>query len=308
MKWIKFYPLWICVMLAALLWYVFYLSNTVTLEIKLKVDYKNVPHGYVVTKGSDKVIPLIFNVKGNEVNSLKKSFEDVSLSVDMKQLHVDSILPSQTITYSPALMVKQQIMDYHKNNAVFEMGTDSADVVIERAVAKKLPLIDNFTYSLPQGVMITNNSGLSADSVVVVGLMSDIFDLTAVNTPKKNLGQVWQNVSFTVDLGEELKDVTVIPQKVTYSLSVSQFTENDVKIPLSVENDSCNYEFFPDEIDVKYNVAVKDYGLVSPSMFSVKLDFADNSNMAIVILESSPEFIDIIDISPKYVQYLIFKR
>ncbi len=307
MKWIKSYHFWTCVVIALFAWFISYLLKPMDFFLKLGLNYKNIPEGYVITEGENKKISLSFNIKGNEVNDVRNYYSNLNIDVDLNQLTYNPIKEDSSIisySFSPSAVVKNQLLSYHKSNVAFEILTDSITIYLQQSSSKKVPIIDGFTYTLPSSYMKLNTSGFNVDSVTISGLQKNIDNIDSLVLGNKKLGFISKNTQLTVYPEKNLKNVKVTPNVLEYNIDIDLFTENEISIPIQVA-DGVHYKFFPNNLQIKYNVPVKDFFKVKSYMFKYQLEFVENSNICYLYLTEYPNFISLIDFFPSKFEYYI---
>ncbi|MGI6718761.1 MAG: hypothetical protein ACOX4D_06425 [Bacteroidales bacterium] len=307
MKWIKSYHFWTCVVISLFSWFIFYLLKPMNFNVKLGLNYKNIPDGYVITEGENKKINLSFNIKGNEVNDIRNYYSNLNLYVDLNKLSYQPIKEDSSIisfSFSPSSVVKNQLLSYHKSNVAFEILTDSITILLQKSASKKIPIVDGFSYTIPSSYMKLTTSGFNVDSVTITGLQKDIDKIDSLVLGNKKLGYIRKNLQMTVYPEKNLNNIKVTPNMLEYNIDMDLFTENEISIPIQVAN-GLNYKFFPNNLLIKYNVLVKDFFKVKSYMFKYKIEFVDNSNICYVHLTDYPNFIKLIDCFPTKFEYYI---
>lgn len=104
------------------------------------------------------------------------------------------------------------------------------------------------------------------------------------------------------DVFSETKEVEVF-------IDVEKFTESEVTIPINTLNIS-NIHLFPDEVKIRYIVAMKDYSNISNMSFNVEIDTTDfrNKDRIPLRLAVSPSNTKVTNISPSEVNYIMINH
>jgi hypothetical protein len=134
-----------------------------------------------------------------------------------------------------------------------------------------------------------------------------------VSTKEVKFKKLNQKVSKKVSL-IPINQVSFSKRYVMLSLPVEKYTEITVKVPVTIDNqpDSVKLLFIPKAVDVKCNVVLSKYFTLSPSMFKADVDYTQiNSSLSKKLkikLSMVPDFVKLVDYTPKYVEYIIEKR
>ena len=150
------------------------------------------------------------------------------------------------------------------------------------------------------------------DSVVISGSYKKINTIKFVET---------EPCKFT-DLEDTLKTKCKIKpiqatktsvKNVEVIIPIEKYTEKSFKIPVKVKNcpDSLNLVTFPNEINLTYKVVLSKFKTAEPEDFNVSVDYnniKENNEKLKINLESAPDFIKSVQLTPKYVEYIIEKK
>jgi hypothetical protein len=309
LRWLKSYPFWVCILLASVLWYLYYLFNPASFSVKLEIECSGLKSGYIVSSQSAHYVPVSFTVEGKDVNRVRDEFSKFVVSVDLGSVDLSTADSIVKVAYLLTPIVKQQINNAQKSNLQFDIKSDSLYLTIEKVSSKKVPLKDEFEFTLPNGYMPLHSSGYSVDSVVVSGLVSDLDKVDYISCGRKKLGKIKEKKIFIFYPERYYRKLIIDPDTLLYVVDVDNFTENIITVPINFSDSIYEYKFFPSEINIRYNVSVHDYFVVTPSMFGMNVIFDDSSsNIAYILVDRCPSFIDIVDFYPTVYEYLMFEK
>ena len=278
------------------------------MNVRVRLEYINVPNNYVLTHRSSDYVNVEFNVVGEEVNQIRSLLRNANVYINLKDIYSNN---NDIINYSfsPVSSVKSQLKEYLDNYTDFQVATDSVNITLEKSVSKRVPIRDEFEYVISSGYMKLPDSGFSTDSVTISGLPQIVGDIDYVSFGHKILGEIKSSYSHEYDFSRYYSNIIVDPSSVVYTINIAEFTETNVKLCIS---DFCggNYLFFPDSVNIKFNVSLADYVMITPLLFKIKVNFPEHNinndyNKAYISLVEFPDYIDVVDVTPNIVDYLI---
>lgn len=282
------------------------MSNDTTLTMRVGFEYVDVPDGYVITEQSSDFAKVQFELRGAEVNDVVDAIRGFNTVISMKDVVVDSN-DVFVYTYSPSADIKTQVNDELAMTVDYTVITDSVMLTLQKAETKTVKVVDNLTFALSLGYVLMPNSGLSVDSVTITGLKSDVDEIDDIVLQYSLLGKKSAPFEKTFDLEESYPQFKIEPQVVKYMADIEECTEGTVALKLS-DYAGHNIMFFPDSINVIYQVPLNKYRNVSASDFETQILFPDGEyNKAAVEVNSKSADIIVFDVTPYVVEYLIFE-
>lgn len=195
---------------------------------------------------------------------------------------------------------------------VVDVLPDTIYFKFSEMVRRRLPVEPNLTIKTEQQYILSDRITVSPDSVLVSGPAKVIDTLPAIITQAFNR----ENLSDTLesDIGlVPCKYVSYEPSVVHVSIPVERFTEMIVEVPVKVTNlpGDVFIKTFPSTVKVTCHVALSKYSMVKPEMFRAEANYMSlkdaNDSKLKISLSEYPDYIELIDYSPKKVDYLIEK-
>ena len=181
--------------------------------------------------------------------------------------------------------------------------------IADKIVHVKADIQTDFEPQFMQSGEIT----LEPQEITISGPKSVIDTIKIVRTKQIKFKKLNQKVTKKLSL-IPVNQVSFSDRTVILSLPVEKYTEITVKVPVEIENqpDNVRLMFIPRTIDVKCNVVLSKFFTLKPVMFKAVVDYGLISNSLNkklkVKLKMVPEFINLIDYYPKYVEYIIESR
>jgi len=278
------------------------------------IRYENLPKGKVLVGEPPRRIQL--RVKAFGYTLLK---EKMSAALSPIELDLGKHL-SQSFEGSK---VKQFILTYRlRNSIVKQFGSeillegiepDTLYVELSDMVNKMVRIHPQVEVDYEQQYMASGDLTLEPDSIAISGPKSVIDTIKLVNTKQVKFKNLNQRVLERIQI-IPINQVTFSTRSVTLSIPVEKYTEITIKVPVDIENqpDSVKLMFIPKTIDVKCNVVLSKYFILKPIMFRAVVNYNLISNSLTkkmkVRIVAVPDFVNLVDFSPKYVEYIIEKR
>jgi YbbR domain-containing protein len=153
---------------------------------------------------------------------------------------------------------------------------------------------------------------INPDSILVSGPDYIIDTLSGLETLTTDLGVISRSKVLAVDM-KESKNLYFKQNKVKVSFDIEQFTEKTIQVPITISNlpENLTLQTFPPNIQLICQVGLSNYEKLQSNYFKAQVDFKEISQAVSdrlkVDLVKQPEFIRVVNFSPKTVEYLIEK-
>jgi len=299
---------------STVIWYLSKLSHEYSTMLSYPVRYENFPTGKVLVGEPPRKIQLKVKAFGYTLLKCKLSAALSPIDLDLSK-HL-----SQSFEGSKA---KHFILTYRIRNGVAkELGSeillegiepDTLFVELADMVEKKVQVKPTFEATFERQYMQSGNFSIEPDIIKISGPKSILDTISVIKTKPVKFKDLNQKITKKISL-VPIRQVIFSNRSVQFTLPVEKYTELTIKVPVEVENQPDNIKLLviPKSIDVKCNVVLSKYFGLKPNMFKAVVDynFIENSlNKKLKVkLISVPEFVGLVDFTPKYVEYIIEKR
>lgn len=299
---------------STIIWYLSKLSHEYSTTLAYPIRYESLPKGKVLVGEPPRKIQL--RVKAFGYTLLK---EKMSAALSPIELDLNKHL-SQSFEGSKA---KQFILTFRLRNSVIKQlgseilleGIEPDTLFVElAAIADKVVQVKpDLQTDFEQQYMQSGDLYLEPQEITISGPKSVIDTIEIVKTKQIKLKKLNQKFTKKISL-IPINQVSFSSRSVILSLPVEKYTEITVKVPVEIENQPDNVKllFIPRTIDVKCNVVLSKYFNLKPMMFKAVVDYSLISNSLNkklkVKLSTVPEFVNLVDFNPKYVEYIIENR
>ncbi len=297
-----------CFFIALFSWGILKLSKTYTLQLKYNIVYTHLPQEYQIDQKSDTVITI--SIKDNGYNLLFDSDLNPSnpLYIDVSsfiQKNSNSIsIPSKALVFA--------LTNQKKINEITNI--DSIKLFYNRRFQKKVPVYSLIKYQPKKQFFVNDSVTISPDSVWVYGNKEDLDKINHVSTNNAFLEELETSYLGRFSLKTNTRNVNPIeiyPSFTNIYIPVEKYTESVVHCKIDNSyNENFELKTFPNVATITFHVGVSKYKEITDSNFLAKLDFSKQKtgNRAPLIIQKSPKNINIVKISPDFVDYLIIKK
>jgi len=301
--------------IATIFWFLNALDKEYTTMVNYPVRYINLPENKVLTNKLPEQFTLKVNAFGFGLIRYKLSSAFLSNPFDVG-FYTNNRLKSNTLqNYS---LATSQIMnrfekDLPSSIRLISIFPDTILFEFSPIVEKKVQIKSRVSSSFEQQYMLDGAISLEIDSIVVKGPSSKLDSIDFVETEELILKKINKTVKRDVNL-KLIKGVEFSQRKIEITVPVEQFTEEEMNIPVKVNDlpDSLLLRLFPGDVKVSYFVGFKKHDKVSADLFDIRVDYnqtsEDGSNKLKVELLNNPDFVTNVRYYPQEVTYLIEKK
>ncbi len=285
------------------------LSDNYTVAFQYQLHIVDVPKDRWLTETEAKPLRLMVNTTG--FNLLKINY----LESNVRELDISLL----TVPYRKTSNDRYYILienlfpvlasDLNVEESNLETSVTEINFVLEGQLSVDLPVI------LRQNIRFKEQFGgygpakIDPEFVKVYGSESVLDTMQAIYTEILTLKGIDESISENVQLSFNPKLVIPEFQEVKVDLTVERFTENALTIPVLKPLNS-RIKLFPENVQVFFQVAMKDFNLVNSNHFTISADtsgIATRQKFLPVKLINSPENIRFSRIEPSQLEYLIVK-
>ncbi|MGM5471048.1 YbbR-like domain-containing protein [Flavobacteriaceae bacterium LMO-SS05] len=285
------------------------LSKKYTENIALDFTYVNLPEQRVITLDSSPKCYAVVSDYG--FNLLSYHFKKHSIQIDFSK---DAFVKDSHyvwVTRKNRYKINAQL------GAALEVISIEPDTIIfpfETLFAKKVPVVLNSKISFKSGYDTLNNYSVKPDSVNVIGTVSEVSQVTRVETEVLNLKDVSSPINKELFLKKlDKSNLKFSTKSVNVSAKVEKFTEGTLEVPISIVNKplDVSINYFPKTIKVYYYVSLNNYKNIKPLDFKVECDFSEIANTNTTFftpkLVKTPELVKNVRMKQNKVEFILMQ-
>lgn len=292
--------------ISALMWLIIKLSNNYIVTLPFNIEIIEQPVNQTLPENNYSIEAAI-EASGYKLLNYYLSPERLrGIVVSLKDTKYKK---TEDDKYSFATVtIKELIANLMKINAN-EVSVKENDFIFTmyRLASKRVKVVPKTNISFDSQFNFYGEPSVTPDSITISGAYNTIKDIYFVNTNTLTKRNVRSSLSQSVGLQLD-DDVFSETKEVEISIEVEKFTESEVTIPINTLNIS-NIYLFPNEVKIRYIVAMKDYSNISNLSFNVEIDSTDfrNRDRLPLKLVVSPSNTKVTSISPSEVNYIMTK-
>ena len=219
-------------------------------------------------------------------------------------------------SYLLSNQIRQQVVNQlDATEQLLGIRPDTIFFRLDKVIRIEVPVKANLSLKFRQQYQLYDSIKITPSTVSIRGPESLIDTIDWVSTVRKDLTELDENINITLALDKPFSNdlVSYSADEVELIIPVEEFTEAVVERPVVVQGFSPEQRIktFPEMVQVKYIVALKDYQRVDPSNFQVFVspDTATErygSKLRITGTEFPP-FVRITSIDPSELDYIIIE-
>ncbi len=299
------------VVISAIFWFLSAMNRTYTTKIDYNVKFIDFPEDLRPTSSVPEKLLVTVKAYGYDlIGQTGNSHHPLEISI--KKYAVKDKNDKSKLILSTQLLSNKFFPDAEGINIV-AVDPEKIFFKVEKLSTKEVPVKANIDFSCEALYMQSDKIKIIPDSVIVSGTEKTIKRILFAETEAMK----FPNLNDTLKTVAKIKPVNNVrfsANKVKIIIPVEKYTENSVSIPLQVKNcpDSLKIITFPDEITVTYKVVLSQFKFVNTKDIKLSVDYNDIKNKHAkklkVNIDSYPEFIKSVQISPEFIEYIIEKK
>ncbi len=285
------------------------MSKDYSSDIRYKIHFQNTPSDQIITDIYDSVIYVQIDSRGFDLLNqvyLKKSR---TINIDLTNIRIHNKRYSAG-NYVLSESILGQIRNQSEfSNQINRISPDTLFLKVQNTVSKEVEVKLNMDIIPRKQHYVYGDISQSIKTVMVNGPFSIIDTIKFITSEYIKLEDVQEDQNFDLPLVNPFKkeQVKFSIDTVKVSIQIQEYTESTANIPITIINNSkARIKLFPESVNVRYLVALKDFERITKDMFSAVINFNSNSlSNQQVKLDHYPPLVKIIDYEPKSVEYLI---
>ena len=202
---------------------------------------------------------------------------------------------------------------FNKSVRLVSSSVDQINFIIEQYESKKVPVELKLELDYKSGFDSFYEYKLSKDSIMITGPSSLIDTINMIQTHKLVLNQIDSEINTKIRIKPpENNNITHSDTGIDFQLKVEKFTEESIKVPVTIVNIDNNMKinYYPKVVSVLYRVSIREYKSINPMDFRVECDLntinRDNS-VLISSITKKPGNVRKSRIENNQIQYVIIE-
>jgi YbbR domain-containing protein len=304
----KVITFFICLILASLLWLVNAINRNYQYTLKIPVKFLNLPSDKIVVGEIPDKLDVTIKTSGLKLLLIKSRKLNSDLVIDFNILKSNA--KSQAYSIGNGNIYLKPYLNF--DVTILKIRPDTLFFSSDLSKSKIVPIKLNSDIDFEKGYELLSNPVINPSFVTITGDSVNLSKIDTVYTSPLNLKNLKQNFSSEIQLKKTNSNINYSQKSAGVTLLVDRYTENTLSIPISVINNPNNQKIklLPEEIEIKYSVAMSNFNGVDKTSFKAIVDFNKmNSNTKYLNIElvRIPSDIKIISIIPDKISFLKYK-
>ncbi|MEW6469419.1 MAG: hypothetical protein AB1458_10855 [Bacteroidota bacterium] len=305
----KISAFFICLLIAIFSWLLITLSRDYTQRFRFRASYVNLPKDRAIVNLLPDSLEMSLTASGFSLLNLKWE-ENKSIHIDCSVMR----MKKDSLYYIPLASVTDRIGRQISSDArVLSVQPDTLFFNFSRKARKVVPvrLISTITYA--KQFQLADSIRVTPSVVEVYGAEDEVKGISFVETQPLIVYNADKSISRKVAFNTHNKLVGLSSDSALVSITVDEFTEGSLEVPVSVINlpEGYSIKLFPDKVTVKYKVAISNIEKVNADLFRAVVDYAEikkeNGSRLRVELFDQPSFVNSVRVNPEKVEFIIRK-
>lgn len=294
-----------CLLMAIGAWLFLALNNKYVYTAKTVLVYKNFPQKRAFHALQSDTVDLQVEGTGWQLLFARLRVKPQSISISLEKLNNRNFIlfSEQLFNVNRQLETSQKIISVKPDTLYFDFS--------ERKV-KRVPvkLVSDFTFVNQFG--ISDDIEIIPEYVTLSGPEQELLNIKEWATDTLVLKNIQSSTGARVAMAQnKLKNVSIFPASAEVKLTVDEFTEKTIELPLSIINNKeyYNVKLYPKKVKVTFQVALSRYQQIDESFIDAVVDLNEwrnlNHNQLRIKISRFPDYCKLIKITPSKVDFII---
>lgn len=296
--------------LSTLFWILTVLSKDYTTTVHYKAKFIDFPEDKLLIDEKEVDLHLQVIAPGFTILAHRLRFKkELPLSVS-------SFIPRKKGDYWNYFLLGEQSLSQIQeviptSMQLLHIQPNRIDLLLDEKAERVVPIKLKSNISFKELFRQKESIKLDPSTVVISGPKAVVEVFDEINTQMLTLEDVDNNRDGEIKIQSlNHSEINYSTKDVKWELKVEQFTEGEIKLPISIKNVPKGYEIklFPEEVTVSYLISLDKFDLVMPDMFGVEVLFDDDFKRQSVNLTRESDFVENVRIFPSKVEYFLIKK
>jgi YbbR domain-containing protein len=296
-----------CILVSALVWAVFAMSNNYMYRMEAPVEYVNAPEKKAFHPLQSDTVTLQIEGSGWQLLFSR-------LRLPSKAIHVDisALRTRNWVSFSSQLGYVNRQFD--ATQRVVSVSPDTLYFDFSRQSSKKVPVKLNTNLTFRPQYDIIDTIRLSPAYVTLTGPLDDLAGIDHWETDTLSARNI--NADLVARIGLRRKrqtNINIYPSMIEVRVPVGEVTEKVLDLPVKVEHGErySSVKLLPEKIRLTVMVSLRDFARTNADSFEAVVDLNDWVNRRTsslpVLITRSPDFCRVLKIEPQNVDFLVRK-
>ncbi len=303
----RFGAIVICVICAVGAWLFLALNKKYPYTVQTELLYKDEPQGKAFKALQPDTVALKVEGTGWQLLFARLRIKPPSIAVSLQKLNSRSyvVFSEQLDQVNRQLETSQKIISIKPDTLYFDFS---------RRTNKRVPLklISKFSFAPQYG--IAKEIKLTPSYVNISGPHEELEKIHVWHTDSLKISDIKNSIDTRINiLKNAISNVSIYPSAVGVKISVDEFTEKTIEVPLAILNNREYHDvkLYPKKVKITLLVALSNYAKANEETLKAAIDLNEwkilGHNKLSVKVTKLPEFSNLISIEPSNVDFIIEK-
>nr|MBC8344258.1 YbbR-like domain-containing protein [Bacteroidota bacterium] len=292
--------------IAAVFWLLQSFSQTYQSNIRVPIQYAQIPEGLALNKPLPDILEIRFESSGWGIMKFKRFQRNQAFVLNLNKF------PEQK-SVSTSNFIISNLPEEMASIKILMVSPEVLNLGFEKRREKEVPVVPDLKVSFNSQYGLAGLITIKPEKVLVSGPESEINKINEVKTEFRKYDELEDKVIDIiglVDLGS--KNIKYDQEEFELTIPVEQLAEGTLTIPISMPQNLQNtISLIPEKVQLKFQAAVSLYNTVSQLDFDPFIKMEDfestNDDKLKVHCKVKQDFIYKVSVSPEYVDYILIK-
>lgn len=301
----------VCVVIATGFWFLNALSKTYTVDLVFPVKYINLPDNKTLSSQLPDKFEMKIRAHGFTILRHQISSVFMPIEFNVNDMTNNRMLEKRrnSFAFSTRQFLPELAYQLSSELEILSMNPDTLFFKFDKMGQRKVKVLPVVKVNLKKQYQISGAISSSPEQIMVDGPQSVIDTLKFVLTEPLKFNMADKTIQTEAPL-LKIKETFFEPAKVEVTIPVEEFTEAQIPTPVRLAGapESLNIKLFPSKVKVTFQVGLSRFKDIQPEDFKLFVsysDIKDGHQRLKVKVESSPDFLYDLKITPEEIEYLI---
>ncbi len=297
----------VCILCAVAAWLFLALNKKYPYTVQTELIYKDEPQGKAFKALQPDTVDLKVEGTGWQLLFARLRIKPPAIAVSLQKLNSRSyvVLSEQLDQVNRQLETSQRVISIKPDTLYFDFS---------KRTNKRVPLklISKLTFAPQFG--IEKEIKLSPAYVNISGPQEELQKIHTWPTDSLKLTDLKTDIDTRINLIKNSKNnINIYPNNVGVKISVDEFTEKTIEVPLSILNNKAYHDvkLYPKKVKITLMVALSNYAKTNEEELKAAVDLNDwkilGHNRLFVKITKMPNFAKLVSVIPNSVDFIIEK-
>lgn len=270
-----------CLAISFLFWILIRFSQNVSSSLEYPVILEDVPANMVLTGKSDSVFYVHMDSRGWDLLGLKRVLYHPEVIVSLRNANLQQ-QNGKYVARIPTSGIEERIAhELGVYNNMLSLAPDTLYIYFQPLYSKKVPIVSHLSYHMENQFFLYDSVSVSPDSIIVSGIKQEIDSLLYIHTSPYDFGALRERKKGKLSLVKPPSqyNITLSSDSVNFEIPVEQYTEAVAMVPITAVNHLNDkiIKTFPETVEIRYLVALKDFNSISSDAFRADAIYSNAS-------------------------------